>query len=103
MLKQQKRILSITICISILLLSFLTIGLLAVHEHHECTPHGNESHCEICLLLTTTSDMYKKLSLLSLSKFIMLSFILIFAFSKPVNEHIIYILSPIKLKVKMLN
>ncbi len=103
MLKQYKKICALTICISILVLSFLSIGFLAIHEHHDCASHSNESHCEICILITTSINMYKKLVLVIMSKFIILPLILVFVFLKLVNNHIIYILSPIKLKVKMLN
>ncbi len=103
MFTYSKKIISITICISILLLSFLTIGLLAIHEHHDCEAHGNEVQCEVCLLIKTFISLYKKLALFNLTQFFMLVIILVSSFCTPEQTWKIHKLSPIKLKVKMSN
>lgn len=103
MIIQSNKILSLIICFSILLLSFLTIGLLAVHEHHDCEAHGNEVQCEICLLIKTFISLYKKLALFNLTQFVMLALVLVSLFCNPEKTWKIHKLSPIKLKVKMTN
>ncbi len=100
--KYHKKI-SLILSICMILVAFLSVGLVLAHAGHNCMEHQTEEGCDVCLQIENVLELCKKLAFINMC---------IAIFMMAISTHISDVLpillgylkpTPITLKVKMIN
>lgn len=65
MSNNQRKSISLIMCICLVALAFLTLGGFIFHRHHDCAEHHTEQGCDICLQFDKVLDQLKNMSLIA--------------------------------------